>query len=192
VTDHIKTLQAIRSAFEGIPSPCDERAALDAAIAALRAQPSEPQGREVEWVAQNFGDYWIVEVRCDKPRYYSIRKSDGQLLELPHRDSPFIPHPFTAPAGNAGGDYDRPLIEPAITNAQCEAVYDAVTRSNFTRDVKTPERKQEVVRAALAEEVAPSGQCASAALRNLGAYKNEADMQAAIAAALGPVGKSNG
>lgn len=51
--------------------------------------------RKVDWVAQDYGDYWVIEVRCaDKPRHYTIRKSDGQMLELPHPDSPFIVNPF--------------------------------------------------------------------------------------------------
>lgn len=34
---HVKVLEAVRSAFEGIPAPCEEREALDAAIALMRA-----------------------------------------------------------------------------------------------------------------------------------------------------------
>lgn len=35
------------------------------------------------------------------------------------------------------------------SDAECKAVYDAVTRANLTRDVKSPERKRKVVRSAL-------------------------------------------
>lgn len=35
------------------------------------------------------------------------------------------------------------------TDAKCIAIYDAVSRSNITRDVKTPERKAAVVREAM-------------------------------------------
>jgi hypothetical protein len=42
---HVEVLRAIGSAFVGIPSPCEEREAVDAAIAALSAQPrGEPIG----------------------------------------------------------------------------------------------------------------------------------------------------
>ena len=41
-------------------------------------------------------------------------------------------------------------VADAVTDKQCEAVYQAVSMANITRDVKTPERKREVVRAALA------------------------------------------
>ena len=37
----------------------------------------------------------------------------------------------------------------AVSSEQCVAIYDAVMRSGMTRDVKTPERKTEIVRAAL-------------------------------------------
>lgn len=39
-----------------------------------------------------------------------------------------------------------------MTDAQCIAVYDAVMRSGITRDVKTPEKKQAIVRAAMRQE----------------------------------------
>lgn len=32
MTDHLAVLEAVRSAFEGIPAPCEEREALDAAM----------------------------------------------------------------------------------------------------------------------------------------------------------------
>jgi hypothetical protein len=35
---HVETLRAMRSVFENIPAPCDERAALDAALAALQRE----------------------------------------------------------------------------------------------------------------------------------------------------------
>lgn len=38
---------------------------------------------------------------------------------------------------------------PSLTDAQCEAIYDAVSRANLTRDVKSPERKCTVIRNAL-------------------------------------------
>lgn len=37
----------------------------------------------------------------------------------------------------------------SVDDATCEAIYDAVSRANLTRDVKSPERKCAVVRAAL-------------------------------------------
>lgn len=39
-----------------------------------------------------------------------------------------------------------------LDDATCVAIYDAVSRSNITRDVKTPTRKAAVVRAAIAQE----------------------------------------
>lgn len=41
------------------------------------------------------------------------------------------------------------VTQPVVDDDQCIAVYDAVMRSGITRDVKTPARKVEIVRAAL-------------------------------------------
>lgn len=41
-----------------------------------------------------------------------------------------------------------------LTAAQAVAVYDAVTRRNFTRDVKSPEDKARTVTAALIDSLA--------------------------------------
>jgi hypothetical protein len=43
----------------------------------------------------------------------------------------------------------RPTHAVELTDAQCEAIYQAVTMANFTRDVKSPEKKQRIVRTAL-------------------------------------------
>lgn len=43
---HIEVLRAMGSVFKNIPSPCEERDAIEAAIAAL-SQPTEPQGAVV-------------------------------------------------------------------------------------------------------------------------------------------------
>ncbi len=38
---------------------------------------------------------------------------------------------------------------PELTDAQCVAIYQAVSRANLTRDMKSPERKRAIVRAAM-------------------------------------------
>jgi hypothetical protein len=118
MTDHIKTLRAIRSAFEGIPSPCDERAALDAAIAALRAQPCEPQGVTVdvrEMKTSAGSDFYVCVSVGDRyltPNMYREKwKADFDAAEWsslltgsPRPDILAYTPENTAPAGNVGGE----------------------------------------------------------------------------------------
>lgn len=75
-----------------VPADGDDiRAALEAALSHAAGQEGE---KKVDWIAENHHDYWVVRVLCaETPRFYSIRKSDGQMLELPHKDSPFVPFP---------------------------------------------------------------------------------------------------
>jgi hypothetical protein len=67
------------------------------ALDALSHAVGQEVDKRVDWIAENHHDYWVVRVLCaETPRFYSIRKSDGQMLELPHKDSPFVPFPAVA------------------------------------------------------------------------------------------------
>lgn len=46
-------------------------------------------------------------------------------------------------------DIHRRRNVPELTDAHCEAIYQAVSMANLTRDVKTPERKRAIVRDAI-------------------------------------------
>jgi hypothetical protein len=95
--------------------PCkpDIFAATYEPITALSNQGEGAGDKAVDFVAESHPDYWVFQVYCaDDPRYYSLRKSDGQLLELPNKDSPFIPNPFARKPSAVAWDEGSPCMEP--------------------------------------------------------------------------------
>lgn len=67
MTDHVEVLKAIRSAFDGIPSPCAERDAMDAAIAAM-------EGREGDVGEADEGARQLIDAFCFGMEYEELEQ----------------------------------------------------------------------------------------------------------------------
>lgn len=100
--EHVETLRAMGSVFSRIPSPCAERGALDAAIAALSAQP-RPDATFAEWLATEMpagtiiGDpaWWANRIA----RQYAVRSSQPASAPAVGRD-------WHEDASHENGDYE--------------------------------------------------------------------------------------
>ena len=141
---HIEVLRAIGSAFAGVPAPCDERTALDAAISALAQQvPADGEAVVGPWHVgaegrDVFSGYFKLDVSL---RVDGDFADDDQLRAYCHAIAARL------------NTYTRPQAD-GLSDAQCVVIYDRVTMANFARDVKkTQEKKIAIVRNAASDNV---------------------------------------
>ena len=66
-----------------------------------------------------------------------------------HYDVQWVAHNLVKAVKHGELLYTHPAPKAEVTDEQCEAIFTAVSMAMITRDVKTPERKCAIVRAAL-------------------------------------------
>lgn len=126
-------------AMDALPDVPDPNYVYDgwarAAYFAAQPTPKHDEGREAEVAAEA----WLTAT-ARKAGPHGVSARDESLMRLGYQHG----YIATQPAARR------------VTDEACEAVYDAVVRSGITRDVKSPERKREIVRAALESFAQPA------------------------------------
>ena len=125
------------------PLPDDE-------VAALRAVGAPGFEADVQRESSRIVPGWTVkELSGNHQEIGIVRESDGEGWWVGRDNGAY--HFLRAVLDAAQPASENPIAAAGLADDLCIAVYDAVSRSNITRDVKTPEKKVAVVTEAIAK-----------------------------------------